>query len=218
MLPRAIFAFDFSMNKPAMASLVNGKLSFHIFPISLDQISMEKLESCGIIVKNRQIGKVNDGHMTENELIIEHVKRASELADMIVSEMIDILDFAGISINEALVANEGRSFGSIGNAALDLSGYKYVLMLKLSEAGFSKFRTYPPMTIKHTAGCAKKGKTKDSMIEAMASDGTLQHEIIKTLASDSSKLKKKTNYVTCMDDIADSYWCMITTLKKEEMI
>ena len=66
------------------------------------------------------------------------------------------------------------------------------------------------ITIKKTAGCSKRGLGKDAMIEAFSMEPEGTHRIINILRQDPQLLKKKTNYVQCMDDIADSYWCLKT--------
>ena len=45
---KPIFAFDFSMNKPAMACLIENELSFYIWPLNIDKVAQEKLDSCDI--------------------------------------------------------------------------------------------------------------------------------------------------------------------------
>ena len=104
-------------------------------------------------------------------LIIEQVSRAKDLADMIVSYIIKRLDEIQCPITDAVIANEGFSFASSGNAVLDLSGYKYILMSALIDKGFKDFRTYAPITIKKTAECSKKGMGKEEMIQAAGKSG-----------------------------------------------
>lgn len=212
-----IFAFDFSMNKPAMVSYINGKINFYIFPSDIDSKSFEKLKYCGINIHPRNLPKMKDKSLSQHELIVEHVNRAIHLADIIVSTINDILKENNIeSKDNVIIANEGFAFSAKGDAALDLSGYKYILMYHLMIDGFNKFKTYSPITIKHTAGCSKRGLGKDAMIEALGKEDESLHPIISALKESPEILKKKTSYVLCMDDIADAYWCMKTCLNDNE--
>ena len=52
---KPIFAFDFSMNKPAMACLIENELSFYIWPLNIDKVTQEKLDSCDINIVNRKL-------------------------------------------------------------------------------------------------------------------------------------------------------------------
>ena len=74
---------------------------------------------------------------------------------------------------KVVVTSEGLSFMSKGDAGLNLAGYKFVFLGKVYE-NFDRERltikTYPPMTIKSTAGCAGKHKydKKEPMIHAFS--------------------------------------------------
>ena len=50
-----IFAFDFSMNKPAMACLIDNELSFYAWPLNIDKVSQERLDSCNVNITNRKL-------------------------------------------------------------------------------------------------------------------------------------------------------------------
>lgn len=207
-----IFAFDFSCNKPAMTCLVNGTISIYVWASDIDNVSYGRLSDCGVNVVNRGLDHIKDGSFNQHTLIIEHMRRSTQLAKMIVDIICDILESTGNNIEDAVIANEGFAFSAKGDAALDLSGYKYILMDRLMRRGFANFRTYSPITIKKTAGCSKKGLGKDAMIEAFGREPEGTHQIIDVLKENPQLLKKKTNYVLCMDDIADSYWCLKTCI------
>lgn len=213
-----IFAFDFSMIKPAMTALINGKIIIYIWPSSIDSKSQEILSDAGINIINRNLPKMKDGEFNEHTLILEHIKRSSELADTILGTILRILSeySPGTDPSEAIISNEGFAFAAKGDAALDLSGYKYILMNTLYNAGFRKFRTYAPITLKKTAGCSKKGLGKDAMINALSNEEKGLHPFIDIAREHPEFLKKKTAFVTCADDIADSYWCLKTTMEKEK--
>ena len=214
---KPIFAFDFSMNKPAMACLIENELSFYIWPLSIDKATQEKLDSCDINIVNRKLNPIKDKSLNESELIIEHVTRSTNLAKLIVGTILKIIRPYNYNIDDIIIANEGFAFAAKGDAALDLSGYKYILMKELIDNGFSNFKTYSPITIKSTAGCAKKGMKKDDMITALGNEDNDLHLFIHTIRDHNDILKKKTSYVMCVDDLADAYWCLKTVVKKEDI-
>lgn len=216
-MARAIFAFDFSLNKPAMTVLIDDKVDFYVFPMCMDSASEKALEDAGVHVLNRNLPRVHDISRDGNELIVNHTVRATALANMILDTILDICKNNKIMKDGAIIANEGFSFGSKGDAMLDLSGYKYILMEKFLEKGFRRFKTYPPITIKSVAGCAKKGegKTKDRMIESFRQNAQHSHPFIDAMRNRPDDLKKKTAWVECIDDIVDSYWNLMTVLRKE---
>lgn len=212
-----IFAFDFSMNKPAMACLIENELSFYAWPLTIDKVALEKLESCDVTVIDRKLEPIKDKMYNESELIIEHVTRSTELAKMIVKTMLKILRPYKINLDDVIVANEGFAFAAKGDAVLDLSGYKYILMKELIDNGFKNFKTYSPISIKSTAGCAKKGMKKDDMITALGNEDNDLHLFIHTIWGHNDVLRKKTSYVMCVDDLTDAYWCLKTVVKKENI-
>ena len=217
---KPIFAFDFSMNKPAMSALINGKLIFYVWVSNIDDKAYEILTSSGINVINRNLPKMKDKEYNEHELILEHIKRSSDLAIMILSTIENIISENDpcIDYKDIIISNEGFAFSAKGDAALDLSGYKYILMYTLINAGFKNFRTYSPVTLKKTAGCSKKGLGKDAMIEALSNETPGIHKFIDIVRETPHLLKKKTAFVKCSDDIADSYWCLKTTIEKEKLL
>ena len=193
-----------------MTAYINGVIDIYVWPSQIDDKSYDRLTSCGIHVINRNLDHMKDGCFDQHNLIIEHIKRSTKLANMIVDTINTKVKTACINKNDVIIANEGFAFSAKGDAALDLSGYKYILMYTLIENGYTNFRTYSPITIKKTAGCSKKGLGKDAMIEAFGNENPKNHHIIDVLQTNPDFLKKKTNYVLCMDDIADSYWCYKT--------
>ena len=214
---KPIFAFDFSMNKPAMACLIENELSFYIWPLNIDKVTQEKLDSCDINIVNRKLNPIKDKSLNESELIIEHVTRSTNLAKLIVGTILKIIRPYNYNIDDIIIANEGFAFAAKGDAALDLSGYKYILMKELIDNGFSNFKTYSPITIKSTAGCAKKGMKKDDMITALGNEDNDLHLFIHIIRDHNDILKKKTSYVMCVDNLADAYWCLKTVVKKEDI-
>ena len=212
---KPIFAFDFSCNKPAVCTFIDGKISYAVFPSKADSVVIEKLMAADVKVFNRNLDPISkNSTLSDSDLIIEQVVRAKNLADMIVTYIIQVLIETNHTIDEAIIANEGFSFASSGNAVLDLSGYKYILMSRLIDAGFRDFRTFAPITIKKTAECSKKGMGKEEMIQA-AGKAEQGHLFNRTIMSAPENLKKKTAWVQCVDDLADAYWCMRTVIEKD---
>jgi hypothetical protein len=213
----AIFAFDFSMNKPAMTSFVDGNLDFYVWPSTIDEKSYNSLIFSDVNIHNRNLPPIKDKCYDQHSLILEHVHRSTELADIITKTIDRIVTSKNINKENVIISNEGFAFSAKGDAVLDLSGYKYILMDRLISKGYTNFRTYSPITIKKIAGCSKKGLGKNAMITAFGKTYNkdipeCNHQIMYNIKEDPQILKKKTNYVLCVDDIADSYWCMRTTL------
>jgi hypothetical protein len=210
-MSKAIFAFDFSCNKPAMTSYINGVINFYVWPSEIDDKSYDRLTSCDVIIHNRNLEKIKEKSLDQHELILEHTHRAIDLSNII----LDLIDYLvhenNIDKDDVIIANEGFAFSAKGDAALQLAGYKYILMERLIDRGYKNLKTYSPITIKKTAGCSKKGLGKDAMIEAMSRQDD-DHHLINILKNDPDYLKKKSNYVLCMDDIADSYWNLKTCI------
>ena len=209
---KAIFAFDFSCNKPAMTSYINGVVDFYVWPSDIDAKSYDRLASCDVNIFDRKLEHIKDKSLDQHELILEHVNRAINLSEIILQTIDDLVSNNNLSKDDVVIANEGFAFSAKGDAALQLSGYKYVLMEALIKHGYINLKTYSPTTIKKTAECSKKGLGKDAMIEAMARQD-IDHHLIKILHDDPDYLKKKSNYVRCMDDIADSFWNLKTCIK-----
>jgi hypothetical protein len=209
--------FDFSCNKPACCVKKGDHVEFLVWPLELDEKSVEMLRTKKVYVFNRD--RITAG-TTSSEKFRVHVTMAGALADQVMGSLEVVLanDFK-YKNNDIKIAFEGSSFGSKGDAGLQLAGYRYVLMEKLGKKyGLENIFTYAPLTIKSVAGCASKDKKgKDSMINAL-SEEKLDHLFIKALKNDSSALKKKTNYISTIDDLADSYWVLQTMLIKEKFI
>lgn len=214
----SLFAFDFSMSKPALCTYVNNKIDFYCFPMNLDDKSITKLEDVNVKVYNRGLNSIDKKNFNSNSLVLEHIKRANELSEMILKVILDIVDKNNIDKENVIIASEGLSFASKGDAMLDLSGYKYVLLSKLYSQGFTNIKTYSPISIKSVAGCAKKGeKGKLPMITKIMEEKPNIHNFIDCLKYSPEELKKKTAFVNCVDDLVDAYWCLKTTIEKENL-
>lgn len=215
---KTIFAFDFSMSKPALCVYINNKIYFYCFPMNLDEVSNDKLISVGVNVYNRKLNPINKKKYNSHELVLEHIQRANDLSNKIIYIIISLLKKFEINYKDVIISSEGLSFGSKGDAMLDLSGYKYVLLSKLKELGFENIKTYSPITIKSIAGCNKKSEYgKLAMIEKIKEENNNIHSFIDSLKNTPEILKKKTAYVNCVDDLVDAYWCLKTTIEKENL-
>jgi len=202
--------FDFSCNKPAITVLKNNKLEFYFFPLEIDKISIQKLYDANINVFNRKRCEVVD-NATSSDKFRWHIKMANELSEYIINVLKPI-----IGDEEVSIAFEGSSFGSKGDAGLQLAGYRFILVNELGKLyGLHNIYTYAPLTIKSVAGCASKdNRGKDSMIKAF-SVKDINHQFNNILKTNPEILKKKTNFVAGIDDLVDSYWVLQTMRIKE---
>jgi len=201
---------DFSLNKTACCILKNNLFSFNIWPLELDEKSIKKLINADIYVDNRQ--RLNKGE-TSSEKFRYHISMANNLSNKIVKFLEETIQ------NEKVVIGfEGSSFGSSGDAALQLAGYQYILVNKLGKLyGLKNIYTYAPLTIKSIAGCATKDKRgKAFMIKAFI-EKDIKHKFKYVLKDNSIMLKKKTNYISGIDDLVDSYFILETLRIKENI-
>lgn len=208
--------FDFSMNKPAATILHNKRLHFMIWPIDLDEKKVQMFRQANVFVRSRGLSSVSTKDKN-SQIVLEHTTRSVQLANMIVND-IDIFINANKLENLPLyISSEGLSYGSKGDAALNLATYKGVLLGKLYEHYFGRLYglyTYSPITLKATAACAKKDSmsSKTKMIDAFIKE-PITHQFKDALLD--GKLLAKTSYIPCVDDIVDSYWALMTMIKKE---
>ena len=215
---KTIFAFDFSMAKPAMCSWHNNKINFWCFPMNMDEKTFDMLSACNIKITNRNLQPINKKNYDSHTLVMEHINRANNLSNIILETILSFINKHNINKDNVIIASEGLSYASKGDAALDLSGYKYTLLTKLLSNGFNVIKTYSPITIKNIAGCGKKSEYgKFAMIQKITEENTSLHPFIDTLKNDSQNLKKKTAFINCVDDLVDAYWCLKTTIIKENL-
>ncbi len=215
---KAIFAFDFSISKPAMCALINKKIYFYTWPALLDEKSEAILKNNNVNVYNRNIQPISKKCLDSNSLVIEHIKRSETLTDLIKNDIIKLINEHSLKNEEIIISSEGLSFGSKGDATLNLAAYKQVLLNKLFSIGLFNIKTYSPISIKSVAGCSKKGKTdKKSVIDAIKEENPNLHKFIKTIIFEEHSLKKKTAFIPTVDDLVDAFWCLKTTIIKEEL-
>lgn len=205
--------FDFSINKPAATLLIDDKYYFMCWPLDVDNKTISKLESTKVLVNKRDRIK----HSSDATTLMTHDLECSVLlAEMIIKDIKKLLEDIGYNDSNCIikVANEGFSFNSKGNSQLQLAGYKYILLDRLSKFTSPELLfTYAPQSVKSTAGCAKKGMgTKEYMIKSFLNED-IDHDFYYILKNDDSKLRKKKNFIECIDDIVDSYFVLKTLLR-----
>jgi hypothetical protein len=208
---KILIGIDYSCNKPACCILKDNHFYFCIWPLDFDDNTIKKLEESDIYVDSRD--RLSLG-TDSSEKFRYHISMSKVLNTKITNYFKKI-----IGDRKVYFAFEGSSFGSKGDAALQLAGYRYVLVNELSKIyGIKNIFTYSPMTIKSVANCAtkdKKGKT--SMITTF-SEENINHKFNLTLKTNPQFLKKKTNFVSGIDDLVDSYFTLKTLQLKEETV
>ena len=217
---KSIFAFDFSINKPAMCAYINNKIYFYCWPLNIDSKTEEHIEYCNVIVRNRNLSAIDKKKFDSNSLTLEHIKRSNQLVKMIIDDIKQLILDNNINVNDIIVSSEGLSYGSKGDAMLNLAAYKQVFLNEIYNLGITNIKTYSPITIKKIAKCSgKEMQGKDKMINAILNiDGIgTEHVFIKMLKGNPNFLKKKTAYMPTIDDLVDAYWCFKTTLEKENI-
>ena len=221
-MAKSIFiGFDFSMNKPAATILYDKQFHFFIWPADITKKNIELYESAGVHVFSRSLPEIKTANLPNSQIVLEHTKRSTELTNLIIQTLDEFIDNELHASDTCMyISSEGLSYNSTGDAALNLATYKGVLLSKLYEHYFDRLKglyTYPPITMKAVAGCAKKDQVadKNKMIKAFT------NEPIKCIFKDfllAGKLTAKTNFIKCVDDICDSYWAVKTLLVKENFI
>lgn len=210
---------DFSINKPAATILYNGEYTFMTWPLDLSKKLVELYQEHDVKVTARGLSEISKKSLSSTKLTMEHTKRSIELAEMIINDIKSyITDKLESEEYQLYIATEGLSFGSSGNASMDLATYKGVFLAELYKHLKDKITglyTYPPISLKSTAGCATKDKikNKDSVVEAFRDSGPETTLFVQGIRD--VKFKAKTHYVKCVDDIVDSYYALQTMIKKE---
>jgi len=203
-----ILGFDFSINKPAACYYNHGEYHFYSWPFDLSDKLKKIYRDAGVNLIDR-VDKKYKGKDSSEKMRWE-VENAEYISDLILWSLPD-----GGWLYNAPIVFEGISYASSGNMAIQLGGYKYILMKTLKDEGvpFKNMTTYAPITIKKTAGCSEKGKTKKDMIDAFIH--TSSCPLAKTIFSNPSLFQKKTGtWIEHLDDLVDAYWAVETYLSK----
>lgn len=221
MSQKILIGFDFSMNKPAMCVLHNGHLSFNIWPLNMSKKQVDLYDAYGVKSLSRNLPEMKPSKESVSKIVWEHTKRSVALGDMIADAVLSYVNYNTKEDEEVelYIASEGLSYGSTGDAMLNLASYKGVMLGKLYErlnGRITRLCTYPPIAVKSTAKCATKEKRseKNAMITAFIEDERFDTEFKRGLLLNKFSTPKK-NYIKCVDDLVDSYWVLMTMIKKE---
>ena len=205
-----IIGADFSINKPAFCILKDNKYSFISAPFGLSKKNTDLFISSGVNIIERTDKKYKGTDSSEK--MRYEVQNAVYLGNLIAYNL-----FKGLDTKKVKVIFEGFSYASSGQFALQLGGYKFIIMSIFNEYGISyeNMITYPPISIKKTAGCAKKGMGKKEMINEFiksANKNTLRKSIINN--KEDFLKRRSENYIDHLDDYVDAYWAIETYLTK----
>jgi len=207
-----IIGFDFSINKPAACLFKDNEYSFWFWPHKISKETKEIFEKAGVNIILRNDEKYKEKNSSEKMRF--EVQNAIYLSDIISTMMFNE------EWRDTYVSFEGLSYGSAGDAGIQLGGYKYILMFVLAEKSvlFERMFTYAPITIKKTANCSKKGMGKQDMIKAFINTGPDCK--FKNFLKENEQLfikKRGKNYIEGLDDLIDSYYALKTLEIKENL-
>ena len=127
-----------------------------------------------------------------SELEVYKIMDASLLAETIVSSLPDEVDMVGM---------EGFSYGSKGNAGLDIAGYAYCVRKALYEKYGTKLCIFSPGNVKKKAGKGNAGKEEIMQFFLACQDEDLKNnEFWKGLSTQKITSDKP------VDDLVDAYY------------
>lgn len=202
-----ILGFDFSINKPAACFYQGDKYVFYSWPFDLRDDLKKIYRDAGVNLIDREDKKYKEKDSSEK--MRWEVQNSMYLSSLIASTLPDG------DMKDWQIVFEGLSFNSKGDKAIQLGGYKYMLMRELFDncVAFENMTTYAPITIKKTAGCSKKGMTKKDMIDSFMHNSSC--DLAQTIFSNPSLFKKRTGtWIDHLDDLVDAYWAVETYLDK----
>lgn len=203
-----IIGFDFSINKPAATIFSNDKYYFYIWPFNLSEKYSNLFKTSGVNVIKRTDEKEEKNDLSSK--MRYEIENSTYLSKLIVETLVSYLN------KETLISFEGLSYASSGDIGLQLSAYKYMLMLELSKfVPLSNMFTYSPMTIKSIAGCSKKGMKKIEMINAFIKNGPMCKFRVSLFEKREFMKKGGKSWIDNVDDIVDSYFAIKTLQVKE---
>lgn len=201
-----LIGFDFSINKPAACINSNGKIHFVSWPYDLPKSTLQVYKDSPISIVDRTDNKEKGDNVSEK--LRYEVKNSKYLATLILDTIKPY-----IKNDKVFMGFEGLSYGSKGDVVLQLGGYKYILMDTLKEyVPLENMYTYAPITIKKTAGCSEKGKTKADMIEAFNKMPGTFNEFVRN--NEKKFQNKNGKWITHLDDLVDAYWVLKTLEEK----
>ena len=197
-----VVGIDMSKNSPGVCVREDDKLTFFSFIRgSEDGGRMSKsrkrmidhyaaLRAAGVkITTNPRSATVKE----YSELEVYKIMDASLLAETITSSLPDNVD---------LVAIEGFSYGSKGNAGLDIAGYAYCVRRSLYEKYGTKIAVFSPGAVKKTGGKGNAGKEEMMQYFLDSQDEVLRNsDFWKGIQNGTIDKTMK----PC-DDLVDSWW------------
>lgn len=196
-----IIGVDFSIAKPAFCVYDGKNYYFHSYVKNLSDKLIKIYQDSGIHINKRIHKDIKD--IVRNDLINSNI-----LSDLIINDLNPYIK------NNSIFVFEGTSFASKGNQTISLTAWRYIFMQRLYNENipFEHMTTYAPITIKKTAGCSEKGKTKKDMIDAFTHESC---EFANIIFSNPSLFQKKTGtWIEHLDDLVDAYWAVQTYLEK----
>lgn len=189
-----IIGVDMSKNSPGICIRKDDKLSFLSFirgrETKRNSPHFTSLRENGVqIFFNDRSTKIKE----YTELEVWKISDASQLANEIVSKLPDDVDMIGM---------EGFSYGSKGNAGLDIAGYAYCLRKALFEKyGASKLSIFSPGNVKKNAGKGNAGKEEMmNFFLTTQSQDLINNEFWKGITSKAINIEKP------VDDLIDSFY------------
>ena len=204
MINRTLIGIDFSIIKPAACVLKNNEYTFISWPYDLSETHLEIYRNSPVrIIKRTDIRQKTKNITEKVQFEIENSKYLARLILNVIRQYLN----GGVYI-----AFESLSYGSHGDVILQLSSYKSVLMQMLTEVvPVESIFSFSPITVKHTAGCSKKGMKKSDMIEVFK---TRETPFSLYLKENEEKFKTKggKNYISHLDDFVDAYFVLETLL------
>ena len=200
-----LIGIDFSIVKTAACVLADNKYNFFVWPKDLKEKDIKILTNIDINVYPRYNIELKDKVRYE-------ITNANILSDSIIDKLIPFIN------ENTKIALEGASYASKGNAVISIMTWKYILIYKLSLLiPLENIFTFSPITIKSIAKCATKDKRgKGSMIAAFGEEN-INHPFCQIIKNKPDSLKKKINYISCIDDLSDSFWVLKTLIIKEKL-
>jgi hypothetical protein len=206
-----LIGFDFSINKPAACIYSGDEYYFCSWPYGVPEKYTKIFSDSGVHIAKREDNK-EKGNTLSSKMNYE-VKNAEYLADLITSSLHSFLN------KTTYIAFEGLSYASSGDVGVQLGGYKYMLMYKLSKyIPYDNMFTYSPISIKSIAECSKRGMGKKEMIEKFIEKGPMCR--FRTKLFEHPELfqsPKAKNWIIHLDDLVDGYWTLETLRKKQNL-
>lgn len=219
-MDKVLIGFDFSMNKPAATIYFRGQYYHYFWPLKITNKQQKMYEDADVSIVNRNMSSVDTKAVENSQLVLIHTIRSTDLANLIINDIDELItNKFELTDYELYVCSEGLSYASKGDATLNLATYKGVLLSKIYEHygdHLTRLYTYSPITLKATAGCSSKEDRADKT--KMIKKYIAQNNDIKLrICLANGYMKAKTNYITGIDDLVDSYWALKTMMQKEKV-